>query len=699
MQGVAAEQVRQADRLPARALVAAVLCLGYVLNLWLTNVLRQHAGGVDTIWTANAFVIGAVLLSPRRWTLACLAAGFAIQSAMVYAFSHSAFDALAFSLLNTVEAVVVVTLARRLNAVRLTTPGRFARLIFIALLPMLVAGTLVLSLVVMAMSGEFPVEMALSRLAAKFLGMSLMLPAILLLGQRAAPANSRTRGWEPFAAVILLLGVGSLVSTPFAGLALLAIFPIIAVIGLRLGPRAVTLAMALITSIVLVFAVVLDSPAMIAGNKTPGGRINMIQLYLAMVFATGLITGLMATHQQRLRAILTNRARSDRRARDRAQAASVSKTEFLATMSHEIRTPLNSIIGFAQLLERADLPDSARQQVGVIRRSGDALLTVVNDILDFSKVEAGRISLDPKPIQLATVCRDALAIVAESAERKGLALDMESTGPADLAHVCDDHRLCQVLLNFLNNAVKFTDRGGVTLKLDIQPEGPSDRVRIAVVDTGVGIALDAQPTLFDRFQQVDGSISRTHGGTGLGLAICKGLVEAMGGRIGVISAPGKGSEFWLDVSFPRAQAQELAEAQQPREALPAAQILLVDDHPMNRDLGVAVLAMLGCAVDVACDGREAVDAARMNRYDAILMDVHMPGMDGLAATRAIRALDGPVSRTPIIAMSADVLPEQVARMQAAGMVDSVEKPISLEALHACLSRWVGRDSDGAEVAA
>ena len=271
MRSVAAEQVRQADGRPAPVLVAAVLCLGYVLNLWLTNVLREQAGGVDTIWTANAFVIGAVLLLPRRWTPACLAAGFAIQSAIVFAFSYSAFEALAFSLLNTIEAVVVVTLARRLNAVRLTTPGRFARLIFIALLPMLVVGTLVLSLVVMAMSGEFPLAMALSRLAAKFLGMSLMLPAILLLGQRVAPANARTGSWEPFAAVILMVGVGGLISTQFAGLALLGMFPIIAVVGLRLGPRAVTLAMVLIATIVL-STVVLGAPATSSAADTPSSR-------------------------------------------------------------------------------------------------------------------------------------------------------------------------------------------------------------------------------------------------------------------------------------------------------------------------------------------------------------------------------------------------------------------------------------------
>ena len=691
--------MRQMDRRRAHALVAVLLCCGYSLNLWLTNVLREQAGGVDTIWTANAFVIGAILLFPRRWTAACLAAGFAIQTAIVLAFSHSLIDALGFSLLNSIEAMVVTTLARRLNAVRLTTPGRFARLIFLALLPMLVIGTLALGLVVMAMKGEFPVAMALSRLAAKFLGMSLMLPAILLLGQRAAPASARIAPWELAAAGALVLGVASLVFTPLAGLALLGMFPVMAVLGLRLGPRAVTLAMVLVATIVMVFTVVLDAPALISGPQSLGGRINLIQLYLAMVFATGIITGLMATHQQRLRAMLTNRATSDRRARDRAQAASVSKTEFLATMSHEIRTPLNSIIGFAQVLERTDLPEAARHQVGVIRRSGDALLTVVNDILDFSKVEAGRIALDPKPVDLVTVCRDALAIVAESAARKGLSLEMTVAGHAGGAHVCDDHRLCQVLLNFLNNAVKFTDRGGVTLNLDIQPGGATDRVRIAVVDTGMGIATEAQPSLFDRFQQVDSSISRTHGGTGLGLAIGKGLVEAMGGRVGVISAPGEGSEFWMELSLPRAQAKVRAEGEDAGEVLPTAHILLVDDHPMNRELGVAVLDMLGCAVDVACDGLEAVEAARLRRYDAILMDVHMPGMDGLAATRAIRAMEGAVGRTPIIAMSADVLPEQIARMRAAGMVDSVEKPISLETLHACLARWVGRDSDGAEAAA
>jgi CheY-like chemotaxis protein/anti-sigma regulatory factor (Ser/Thr protein kinase) len=270
---------------------------------------------------------------------------------------------------------------------------------------------------------------------------------------------------------------------------------------------------------------------------------------------------------------------------------------------------------------------------------------------------------------------------------------------AGAAHVCDDHRLGQVLLNLLNNAVKFTDAGGVTLALSVTSQGEQDLVRIAVVDTGPGIAPDAAERLFQRFSQVDSSVSRTHGGTGLGLAICKGLVDLMGGKVGVESTPGQGSTFWLEIPMARAEAIAEPAADQDREQGLSAHILLVDDHPMNRELGVTILSLLGCTADIACDGREAIEAAKTRRYDAILMDVHMPVVDGLAATRAIRALGGPVSMTPIIAMSADVLPEQVARMREAGMVDSVGKPVSIQALNDCLARWIGRDADGEVLAA
>ncbi|MBI1197103.1 MAG: response regulator [Phenylobacterium sp.] len=688
-----------ADRRREPAVVAGILCVAYTLNLWLTNVLRVEAGGVDTIWTANAFVIGAILLLPRRWTPACLAAGFAIQTAVVLAFSHSLFDAVAYSLLNFVEAVVVSTLARRLHTVRLTTPGRFARLIFLALLPVLIVGTALVGLVVLGMKGEFPTVMVMNRLAAKFLGMSVVLPAILLLGQRESRAV-RLNPWEAAAGALVAAGLTALIFAPLGGLAVLAMFPAVALLGLRLGQRALTLATVLICAVMFSMVAFVGPPQVLDGFGDVNRKVTIAQVYLAMVFTTGIITALTATHQQRLRALLAGQARADRRSRDRANAASEAKTDFLATMSHEIRTPLNSIIGFAQVLERGDLPEAARDQVGVIRRSGAALLTVVNDILDFSKVEAGRLELDPKPVDLQQVCRDALAIVTETAERKGLSLNMTVAGELAPAYVCDDHRLCQVLLNFLNNAVKFTDTGGVTLALSAAPAGDgADRLRIAVVDTGVGIAPEAQPVLFDRFRQVDSSISRTYGGTGLGLAIAKGLVEAMGGRVGVASTPGEGSTFWMDVELERTEPVSSATSDEANGGELCAHILLVDDHPVNRELGVTLLGLLGCTADVACDGHEAVEAVRMGRYDLILMDVHMPGMDGLSATRAIRALKGPAALTPIVAMSADVLPEQIARMRAAGMVDSVEKPIDVEDLHACLMRWAGRDAEGRAIAA
>ncbi|PZQ54512.1 MAG: hypothetical protein DI570_22865, partial [Phenylobacterium zucineum] len=448
---------------------AVVLALGYSLNLWVTNVLRAQAGGIDTIWTANAFVIGAILLLPQRWTPACLATGFAIQVAVVLAFSHSLFDAVGYSLLNVVEAIVVVTLARRLNAVRLTTPSRFARLIFLALLPMLIVGTGLIGLVVLGMTGEFPVAMVSGRLAAKFLGMSLVLPGLLFLGIRGKAFKGDGACWETVAGPALLAGLAGLIFTPLEPVALLGMFPAVTLVGLRLGPRAVTLALIVCSTLMLSMAALVGPPGFLSRVEDSAQQMTLSQLYLAMVYATGIMAALIATHQRRLRALLMSKSRADRRARDRARAASIAKSDFLATMSHEIRTPLNSIIGFAQVLERAELPTDARERVGVIRRSGDALLTVVNDILDFSKVEAGRLELDPKPVDLARVCEDALAIVRGAAERKGLTLAMTTSGQIAGAYVCDDHRLCQVLLNFLNNAVKFTHSGGVTLDLSAVP--------------------------------------------------------------------------------------------------------------------------------------------------------------------------------------------------------------------------------------
>ena len=364
-------------------------------------------------------------------------------------------------------------------------------------------------------------------------------------------------------------------------------------------------------------------------------------------------------------------------------------------MSHEIRTPMNSILGFTQtLMRRDDLPDEALRQLHLIDRAGASLLALVNDILDFSKLEAGEVELALRPHRPAQIAEDTLGIIAPAAAEKGLELGLEVTGPAEAVARVDEFRLRQILMNLLSNAVKFTEAGRVVLALSVRDQGDGLLLRFEVRDTGVGIPRERMHRLFRRFSQVDSSVSRAYGGTGLGLAICKGLVEAMGGLIGVKSAPGSGSVFWFEISADAADAEAETAPRAETRDLAGLRVLLVDDHPMNRDLGGTVLGLLGCEVAVAVDGAEAVEMAGALAFDAILMDVHMPVMNGLEATAAIRALPAGAGATPIIAMSADVMPEMVERCRRAGMNDAVGKPIQIEALHGVLARWAGRDGRG-----
>ncbi|WP_407523108.1 CHASE domain-containing protein [Methylobacterium oryzisoli] len=387
-------------------------------------------------------------------------------------------------------------------------------------------------------------------------------------------------------------------------------------------------------------------------------------------------------------------------ARAEAERANRAKTDFLASMSHEIRTPLNAVIGFTDLmLASGRLDPGNRRQAELVRSSGNALLTVVNDILDFSKVEAGAIELVEGPFPLLAMVDNCVSIVRGPADAKGLdfRLRMDPGLPRWLKG--DENRLRQVLFNLLNNAVKFTASGSITL--DVAPaEGFSgaDLLRFRVIDTGIGIPRDKQHRLFQRFSQVDGSIQRDFGGTGLGLAICRHLVELMGGEIGVSSVKGGGSTFWFTVRMPRtfapAEVTTLALAAAPRRT---GRLLLVDDSPINRELARAVLGGAGHVVETVGDGQASVDAVRERAFDLVLMDVQMPGMDGMTATRHIRALPGPVSRLPVIAMTANVLPEQVSAFRDAGMDDHVGKPFDRERLYATVERWLSQDTTSAAV--
>ncbi|WP_269515408.1 hybrid sensor histidine kinase/response regulator [Brevundimonas subvibrioides] len=379
-----------------------------------------------------------------------------------------------------------------------------------------------------------------------------------------------------------------------------------------------------------------------------------------------------------------------RAAQAEAEAASQAKSEFLANMSHELRTPLTSILGFSRLIGASgDLSASDRGYLDLIRSAGETLLTVVNDILDFSKLEAGALTLDLAPFSAAALAEGATALLRGQAEAKGLVLTCETLcdGVAgDARLVGDVTRLRQVLLNLLSNAVKFTEKGSVRLILSIETDDEGTAVLSAsVADTGLGLAPDQIEQMFERFTQADGSVSRRFGGTGLGLAISRRLMEIMGGEIGARSDGKTGSTFWFRAAFPFASAGMTAMTEADEGDLDRPlRILLAEDNAANRTLIKALLSSFDVSLDMVENGEEAVAAAAARPYDLILMDMQMPVMDGPTASRAIRASGRAGHDTPIVALTANVLPEQIRQCRDAGMQGHVAKPVDPRALMAAL---------------
>ncbi|WP_428151543.1 ATP-binding protein [Brevundimonas sp.] len=372
-------------------------------------------------------------------------------------------------------------------------------------------------------------------------------------------------------------------------------------------------------------------------------------------------------------------------ARIEAEAASRAKSEFLANMSHELRTPLTSILGFSRLIGAGGgLSEGDKGYLDLIRSAGETLLTVVNDILDFSKLEAGALTLDPEPFSIAALGEGATALLREQADHKGLELTCEVAD--DVRLTGDVTRLRQVLLNLLSNAVKFTDAGAVRLVLSAEDDGDGSAVLVAsVTDTGCGLDPAQIEQMFDRFTQADGSVSRKFGGTGLGLAISRRLMDIMGGKIGASSDGATGSTFWFRVPLTLAADAVAQPSEAPGGGLDRPlRVLLAEDNPANRTLVAALLGAMDVALDMVDNGEDAVRAVSTTAYDLILMDMQMPVMDGPAATRAIRALG---DDTPVVALTANVLPEQIEQCRAAGMQGHVAKPIDPRALMAALSDY------------
>ena len=694
---------------PAPWVYVLLFALSQLIGHWSVSTF-----GAVSVWLSNGIMAAALLQLHRRPAVMVVTACFFINLFSNILRGDPGVFLWLNAVMNLGEAGGVAVLARRFcgAALDMRRPLRLLRFALIAVLS--VVATAAVGFATLALIRDPPLPLLLFNLQSFFMvelmGLLLMTP-VLLLFARAHRFRSMTRASRVEAGALMAAMIAVTVGVFWqnqAPLLFLAFLPML-LITLRLTPTMAAIALVIqaglsgVATLTGYGPVNLFHPLAIEGLEavpTILRRLSIYNVYMLAMVATVLPLSTVMSERRRLEARLRGRTLAAQDARRRAEDAAAARSRFLAVMSHEMRTPLNGVAGFADLLAaRSDLTPEALRQVHQIRQSGDGLLMLVEDILDFAH---GDDALSPEPLNLAAIACEALTPSRAAADARGLSLTIDDRLPRDSRFACDRRALRQTIHPLVANAVKFTEAGQIVVRLDLS----DDEVIIRVSDTGCGIPAEDMPDLFEAFAQGDASIRRLHSGAGLGLALVARHVARMGGRIDVDSLPGQGSTFTLHlplarladaapepVASPRAGAPRAVEPQSER----APRVLVVDDHPVNREVARIMLEAFGCEVQEVCDGVEAVEAVQTAIFDLVLMDVRMPRMDGLEATRRIRALPGIGEDLAIVAMTADAMPEDVVRCLAAGMNAHLPKPVCQTSLFDAVSRALSGELPHAQV--
>jgi two-component system, sensor histidine kinase len=652
--------------------------------------------GATVVWTANGVLLAGLLQLKRREALRFLITCAALNLAGNVVRHDTPFMVVFNVILNFGEVLLAGLVARRVcgAALDLRRPGRLLRFVLLAVLPASFIAT-VFGVATLGASGIQLWFFFETWFSVEVIGLLAATPPLLLWAHasRASEEGPSGRlGWvaaEPYlllalvAAVTTAVFVQTVAPTPFV------VFPPLLLIAYRQSPRW-SAAAVLIVVLITAFCTLNSLGPLVMGGLAPKtgfpagivpvlGALPLYNLFIATVLLVSLPASTVLSARRRLEARLRARTEAAVEARRLAEDALGAKSRFLSMMSHEMRTPLNGVAGFTELLAtRADLTPDAMKQLDHIRRSSDKLLGLVEDILDFSR---GDLDVTLAPLSLAATVAEAVEAVRETAEAKGIGLTVNGDLAPNTRHIGDARRIRQVLRHLLSNAVKFTPTGMVAIDVALRPEG----VAITVADSGPGLPPQMLGEIFDAFTQGDASIGRAHEGAGLGLPLSRRLAQLMGGTLEAANRAEGGAVLTLGLPLERIAdaipppAVAVAEVAGGVEASTRPRVLVVDDHETNRTVACLMLETMGFDHAVACDGLEAVAAATSETFDLILMDVRMPKMDGLAATRAIRALPHG-AHLSIVAMTADAMPEDVARCLASGMDAHMTKPVSVKAL-------------------